>query len=153
MLTNKNSWPKISNPLTLHKKTSSNAQKCQTYCCPSPLHCARWPWQFSEFFHFNFRCGNLKRSLGKFCSCSNLSMPDKIYTYDNCLTLVFKSDGSNAGLGFLAKYTTTDNNVTRLDPNNNCRYVQLTWLAQCLLHYWRSCCVYLLLGGIVLYLY
>ncbi|XP_073250963.1 ovochymase-2-like [Porites lutea] len=65
-------------------------------------------------------CGNLKRSLGKFCSCSNLSMPDKIYTYDNCLTLVFKSDGSNAGLGFLATYTTTDNNVTRLDPNNNC---------------------------------
>ena len=56
-------------------------------------------------------------------------MPDKIYTYDNCLTLVFKSDGSNESLGFLAEYTTTDNNVTRLDPRldpiNNCRYVQL----------------------------
>ena len=62
-------------------------------------------------------------------------MPDKIYTYDNCLTLVFKSDGSIEGLGFLAEYTTTDNDVTRLDPNNSCRYVQLTWLAQCLLHY------------------
>ncbi|CAH3146429.1 unnamed protein product, partial [Porites lobata] len=68
----------------------------------------------NEFFHFNFRCGNLNRSLGKFCSCSNLSMPDKIYTYDNCLTLVFISDGSNQGLGFQAEYTTTDNNVTRL---------------------------------------
>ena len=62
-------------------------------------------------------------------------MPDKIYTYDNCLTLVFKSDGSSEWLGFLAEYNTTDNNVTRLDSNNNCRYVQLTWLAQCLLHY------------------
>ena len=66
-------------------------------------------------------------------------MPDKIYTYDHCLTLVFKSDGSNESLGFLAEYTTTDNNVTRLDPRldpiNNCRYVQLTWLAQCLFHY------------------
>ena len=50
-------------------------------------------------------------------------MPDKIYTYDNCLTLVFKSDGSNESLGFLAEYNTTDNNVTRLDPINNCRYV------------------------------
>ena len=63
-------------------------------------------------------------------------MPDKIYTYDNCLTLVFKSDGANESLGFLAEYSTTDNNVTKwVDPINNCRYVQLTWLAQCLLHY------------------
>ena len=53
-------------------------------------------------------------------------MPDKIYTYDHCLTLVFISDDSNEGLGFLAKYTTTDNNETRMDPINNCRYVQLT---------------------------
>ena len=57
-------------------------------------------------------------------------MPDKIYTYDNCLTLVFISDGSYEGRGFQADYTTADNNVTRLDPknnnNNNCRYVQLT---------------------------
>ena len=53
-------------------------------------------------------------------------MPDKIYTYDNCLTLVFISDGSYEGRGFQANYTTTDNNVTRMDPNNNCRYVQLT---------------------------
>ena len=90
----------------------------------------------NEFFHFNFRCaGDNQISLGKFCSCSNLSMPDKIYTYDNCLTLVFKSDGANESLGFLAEYSTTDNNVTRLDPINNCRYVQLTLLAQCLLHY------------------
>ena len=51
-------------------------------------------------------------------------MPDKIYTYDNCLTLVFKSDGSYEGLGFLAEYTTTDNNVA-MDLSNNCRYVQL----------------------------
>ena len=56
-------------------------------------------------------------------------MPDKIYTYDNCLTLVFKSDGANESLGFLAEYNTTDNNVTRLGPINNCRYVQLTWYA------------------------
>ena len=60
-------------------------------------------------------------------------MPDKIYTYDNCLTLVFKSDGSYEGSGFLANYTTTDNDVTRMD--DSCRYVQLTWFAQCLLHY------------------
>ena len=53
-------------------------------------------------------------------------MPDKIHTYDNCLTLVFKSDGSYEGLGFLAEYTTTDNNETRKDPINNCRYVPLT---------------------------
>ena len=52
-------------------------------------------------------------------------MPDKIYTYDNCLTLVFKSDGSIEGLGFLAEYTTTDNNVA-MDPSSSCRYVQLT---------------------------
>ncbi|XP_073228142.1 dorsal-ventral patterning tolloid-like protein 1 isoform X2 [Porites lutea] len=66
-------------------------------------------------------CGDAyQTSLGKFCSCSNLSMPDKIYTYDNCLTLVFISDGSHEGRGFQANYTTTDNNVTRLDPNNNC---------------------------------
>ncbi|KAM7436978.1 hypothetical protein ABFA07_013345 [Porites harrisoni] len=64
--------------------------------------------------------GDAQTSLGKFCSCSNLSMPDKIYTYDNCLTLVFISDGSNEGRGFQANYTTTDNNVTRLDPNNSC---------------------------------
>ena len=84
----------------------------------------------NEFFHFNFRCaGDAQTSLGKFCSCSNLSMPDKIYTYDNCLTLVFISDGSYEGRGFQANYTTTDNNVTRLDPNNSCRYVQLTLIA------------------------
>ena len=53
-------------------------------------------------------------------------MPDKIYTYDHCLTLVFISDDSNEGLGFLAKYTTTDNNETRMDLINNCGYVQLT---------------------------
>lgn len=58
-------------------------------------------------------------------------MPDKIYTYDHCLTLVFISDDSNEGLGFLAKYTTTDNNETRMDLINNCRYVQLTQLVQC----------------------
>ena len=81
----------------------------------------------NEFFHFNFRCaGDTQISLGKFCSCSNLSMPDKIYTYDNCLTLVFISDGSYEGRGFQADYTTADNSVTRLDPKNNCRYVQLT---------------------------
>ena len=51
-------------------------------------------------------------------------MPDKIYTYDNCLTLVFISDDSYEGLGFLASYTTTDNSVTKMD--DNCRYVQLT---------------------------
>ena len=60
-------------------------------------------------------------------------MPDRIYTYDNCLTLVFKSDGSNQGWGFLANYTTTDNDVTRMD--DSCRYVQFTWFALCLLHY------------------
>ncbi|CAH3150235.1 unnamed protein product, partial [Porites evermanni] len=70
--------------------------------------------ELNEFCHFNFRCGNLSRSLGKFCSCSNLSMPNKIYTYDNCLTLVFISDNSTEGLGFLAEYNTTDNNETRM---------------------------------------
>ena len=75
---------------------------------------------YSQTFILRFRCSNT--SIGKFCSCSNLSMPDKIHSYDNCMTLVFTSDGSNQGKGFEAKYTTADNNVTKLDPNN-CRYV------------------------------
>ena len=52
-------------------------------------------------------------------------MPDKIYTYDNCLTLVFISDDSYQGLGFLANYTTTENNLKSL-TDDGCRYVQLT---------------------------
>ena len=75
---------------------------------------------YSQTFILRFRCSDT--SIGKFCSCSNLSMPDKIHSYDNCMTLVFKSDGSNQGKGFEAQYTTADNNVTRLDPKN-CRYV------------------------------
>ena len=126
MLTNKNSWTKISNPLP----SQENLLKCtkmSDILLPLPttvLDDLDSDW-VNEFFHFNFRCaGDTQISLGKFCSCSNLSMPDKIYTYDNCLTLVFISDDSSEGLGFLANYTTTDNNETRMSVS--CRYVQLT---------------------------
>ena len=47
----------------------------------------------------------------------------KIYSRDNCMTLVFKSDGSKRGRGFEAFYNSTDNNVTKLDSSSNCRYV------------------------------
>ncbi|XP_068738568.1 bone morphogenetic protein 1-like [Montipora capricornis] len=57
-------------------------------------------------------------SIGKFCSCSNVSLP-KIYSFDNYLRLVFKSDQSMKGAGFEANYT-SDNNVTKLDPSTNC---------------------------------
>ena len=49
-------------------------------------------------------------------------MPDKIYSLDNCMTLVFKSDGSKRAEGFEAKYTSIDNN-RKLDPNSDCRFV------------------------------
>ena len=70
-------------------------------------------------FILHFRCSNT--SIGKFCSCSNLTMP-KIYSYDHCMTLVLKSDGSNEGIGFAAEYTTANNTAARLDLKN-CRYV------------------------------
>ncbi|KAL9950597.1 hypothetical protein ACROYT_G043120 [Oculina patagonica] len=63
-------------------------------------------------------CGNTA-SLGKFCSCSDLSMPNKIYSLDNCITLIFKSDGSKRGAGFEAQYTSMDSNA-KLDPSSNC---------------------------------
>ncbi|XP_078347241.1 tolloid-like protein 2 [Oculina patagonica] len=63
--------------------------------------------------------GKFWTSIGKFCSCSDLSMPNKIYSVDNCMTLIFKSDGSKRGTGFEAQYTSMDNN-TKLDPSSNC---------------------------------
>ncbi|XP_068676136.1 tolloid-like protein 1 isoform X1 [Montipora foliosa] len=57
-------------------------------------------------------------SIGKFCSCSNVSLP-KIYSFDNYLRLVFKSDQSMKGAGFEVRYS-SDNNVTKLDPSTNC---------------------------------
>lgn len=61
--------------------------------------------------------GNL--SIGKFCSCSDVSLP-KILTHDHCMTLVFKSDGSLKGAGFKAVYTSTENNLTKADPSTMC---------------------------------
>ncbi|XP_074610928.1 tolloid-like protein 1 isoform X2 [Acropora palmata] len=62
--------------------------------------------------------GNL--SIGKFCSCSEVSLP-KILTHDHCMMLVFKSDGSLKGAGFEAVYTSTENNLTKADPSTMCR--------------------------------
>ena len=67
-----------------------------------------------------FRCSN--SSIGKFCSCSNLSMPKKFYSLDNCMTLIFTSDNSKSAKGFEAEYTSIDNS-TELDPQSNCRFV------------------------------
>ena len=61
-------------------------------------------------------------SIGKFCSCSNLIMP-KIYSQDHCMALVFKSDESKKGAGFVARYKSADNNATELDSSSNCRCV------------------------------
>ena len=47
----------------------------------------------------------------------------KIYSYDNCMTLVFKSDASKKGAGFEAQYTSMENTATKLDPSAACRYV------------------------------
>ena len=49
-------------------------------------------------------------------------MPKKIYSLDNCMTLVFKSDGSKNAAGFEAQYTSIDNN-TALDSGSQCRFV------------------------------
>ena len=49
-------------------------------------------------------------------------MPNKIYSLDNCMTLIFKSDGSKSAEGFEAKYTSVDNS-TKLDPDSECRFV------------------------------
>ena len=49
-------------------------------------------------------------------------MPYKIYSLDNCMTLIFKSDGSKRAEGFEAEYTSMDNN-TKVDPDSNCRFV------------------------------
>ena len=73
--------------------------------------------------HLIFSCdavnGNV--SIGKFCSCSTVSVP-KILSYDHCMMLVFKSDGSLKGAGFEAVYNSTNNNLTKADPSTNCRY-------------------------------
>ncbi|KAJ7355095.1 hypothetical protein OS493_027884 [Desmophyllum pertusum] len=46
-------------------------------------------------------------------------MPDKIYSLDNYMTLIFKTDGSKRAEGFEAQYTSMDSN-TELDPSSNC---------------------------------
>ena len=47
--------------------------------------------------------GCSKYSIGKYCSSS---MPFDVYSPDNCLSLVFKSDSSGGGFGFSATYST-----------------------------------------------
>ncbi|XP_022806899.1 exoskeleton protein RP43-like [Stylophora pistillata] len=64
-------------------------------------------------------CNDNSIHLGKFCSCSELVMPEKIYSLDHCITLIFKTDGSGQNTGFEANYTSMDNN-TKLDPTSNC---------------------------------
>ena len=73
--------------------------------------------------HLIFSCDTIygNMSIGKFCSCSDVSVP-KILSHDHCMMLVFKSDGSLKGAGFEAVYTSTDNNLTKADPSTNCRY-------------------------------
>ena len=69
-----------------------------------------------------FRCNEQSLSLGKFCSCSELVMPEKIYSLDHCITVVFRPNGSVLGEEFEAYYTSMDN-ITELDPTSNCRSV------------------------------
>ena len=69
-----------------------------------------------------FRCNQESLYLGKFCSCSELVMPETIYSLDHCITVVFKPNGSVPGEEFEAYYTSTDN-TTELDPTSNCRSV------------------------------
>lgn len=69
-----------------------------------------------------FRCSGKPLSLGKFCSCSELVMPEKIYSLDQCITVVFRPYGSVPGEEFEAYYTSMDN-TTELDPTSNCRSV------------------------------
>ena len=69
-----------------------------------------------------FRCNEESLSLGKFCSCSELVMPEKIYSLDHCITIVFRPNGSVLGEEFEAYYTSMDN-ITELDPTSNCRSV------------------------------
>ena len=69
-----------------------------------------------------FRCSGESLSLGKFCSCSELVMPEKIYSLDQCITVVFRPYGSVRGEEFEAYYTSMDN-ITELDPISNCRSV------------------------------
>ena len=69
-----------------------------------------------------FRCNEESLSLGKFCSCSELVMPEKIYSLDHCITVVFRPNGSVLGEEFEAYYTSMDN-ITELDPTSNCRSV------------------------------
>ena len=60
-------------------------------------------------------------------------MPNKIYSLDNCITLVFKTDGSKKGAGFEAQYMSIDNN-TRLDSSTKCRSVRINNnVSQCVL--------------------
>ena len=69
-----------------------------------------------------FRCNEESLPLGKFCSCSELVMPEKIYSLDHCITVVFRPNGSVLGEEFEAYYTSMDN-ITELDPTSNCRSV------------------------------
>ena len=69
-----------------------------------------------------FRCNEESLPLGKFCSCSELVMPEKIYSLDQCITVVFRPNGSVLGEEFEAYYTSMDN-ITELDPISNCRSV------------------------------
>ena len=69
-----------------------------------------------------FRCNEQSLSLGKFCSCSELVMPEKIYSLDHCITVVFRPNGSVLGEEFEAYYTSMDN-TTELDLTSNCRSV------------------------------
>ena len=69
-----------------------------------------------------FRCNEESLPLGKFCSCSELVMPEKIYSLDHCITVVFRPNGSVPGEEFEAYYTSMDN-ITELDPTSNCRSV------------------------------
>ena len=66
---------------------------------------------YNDYVEIYIGCSSSKRSIGKFCS-ENSQKPFDVYSPDECLQLVFKTDSSGGGDGFQAVYQ-------RIFPGNN----------------------------------
>ena len=61
---------------------------------------------YNDYVEIYIGCSSDKRSIGKFCS-ENSQKPFDVYSHDECLQLVFKTDSSGGGKGFQAYYQRT----------------------------------------------
>ena len=72
------------------------------------------PSYSDDYVEIFIGCGT--RSIGRYCS-ENGCKPFDIYSLDNCLRLIFKSDSSGGGKGFVASYSAFSTDSSHLSSS------------------------------------